>query len=134
MKYGSLYERLVANSEKPDDQNENGCWVWTGNRHNSNYGTLQVRIPGRPNPSKVYAHRTMEQVMRDNAAQLAADMAEPDPWLLGPTVKAPPLHPDDETIDHLCYLRRCCNPDHWSPVSRARNTALMQERKKEARR
>ena len=27
--YGSMYERLVANSEKPDDQNECGCWLWT---------------------------------------------------------------------------------------------------------
>ena len=49
-RYASMYERLVANSEKPDDQNENGCWVWTGRRHNSNYGVLAVRIPGRPNP------------------------------------------------------------------------------------
>ena len=29
-RYGSLFERLVANSHKPDDQNENGCWLWTG--------------------------------------------------------------------------------------------------------
>ena len=70
----------------------------------------------------------MEQIMRDNAAQLAADLAEPDPWKLGPTVKSDTLHPDDETIDHHCCYRRCINPDHWQVVTRAQNTAIMRAR------
>jgi hypothetical protein len=126
-----MFERLIANSDgPPEGQLETGCWPWTGRLHNSNYGVLSVRVPGRPSPTKVFAHREMEQLIRDNAAQLEADMAESDPWLLGPTVKAPPLDPEDETIDHHCCWRRCVNFDHWTTVTRARNSALMQERKK----
>ena len=47
--YGSMYERLVANSEKPDDQNECGCWLWTGKTDGKrwHYGKVNVRIDGR---------------------------------------------------------------------------------------
>lgn len=30
--------------------------------------------------------------------------------------------PDDLTIDHLCMVRRCINPDHLEPVTRAENS------------
>lgn len=126
--YASLFERLLANSDgPPEDQLEGtGCWPWTGNLSNWNYGTYQARVNGRPR--KQYAHRSVEQIMRDNAAQLAADLAEPDPWKLGPTVKSATLHPDDETIDHRCCYRRCISPDHWDVVTRAQNTAIMRAR------
>jgi hypothetical protein len=35
-------------------------------------------------------------------------------WLVGDL-------PDELTIDHLCRVRACCNPDHLEPVSVAVN-------------
>lgn len=29
---------------------------------------------------------------------------------------------EDETLDHLCRVRHCCNPDHLDPVDAATNT------------
>ena len=128
-KYESMFERLIANSHKPDDQNENGCWPWAGVLGTRNYGIVSVREPGRRTPRSVFAHRAMEQAFRNAEAQRKSDDAQPL-WGPLPTVTAPPLRPDDETIDHLCYLRRCVHPDHWNVETRARNTALMQSRKK----
>lgn len=105
MKYDSLYARLIANSEKPDDQNENGCWLWTGNTDRKGYGRLSLRIPGKPNPTGVRAHRAMEEVFREDS-----------------------LHPDLETIEHLCATTGCVNPDHWVTMTRAENTAAMRKR------
>lgn len=128
MKYQTRYERLLANSAEPET--ENGCWLWTSKLHNSNYGTLTHRVPGRSTPKRVYAHREMERVLMQNVLQLAADLAEPDPFKLGPKIELPSLDPDRETIDHLCYWRRCVNPDHWEVVSRSENTSRMRTRKK----
>lgn len=30
--------------------------------------------------------------------------------------------PDDLTIDHLCMIRACVNPNHLDPVPRAENS------------
>lgn len=97
-KYGSLYERLVANTRIPEDQNEHtGCWLWTGNLHYKGYGRLNVWRGGKL--VKVYAHRCMAE------------------HCLGR-----PLGPDEEP-DHLCFNRACINPDHLDPVPRTVNLA-----------
>lgn len=133
MKYESTYARLLANSDgPPEGQNENGCWPWTGQLKNSNYGTMSVRVPGVPSPRKVYAHRAMAQALRDQDAQLAADDALPGLLCAGP-VTAPPMHPDDETVEHLCCWRRCTNPDHQITLTRAENTRAMQMLRKAAK-
>jgi len=127
-----LFTRLVRNSIKPDDQNENGCWLWTGTLNNANYGRFPYRLTLPNGLKKVRhksAHRSMEQEVRDQAAQLDADMAAED-WLLAAVTAADALDPDTETIEHLCVCRRCINPDHWIVVTRAENTALMQQRRK----
>jgi hypothetical protein len=120
-RYPSIFARLVANSTTVAGQADTGCWKWTGNKHPRGYGRLAVRRPGRPKPIKLLAHRVMEQQLRINAAQFAADDAMPG-LLLAPTVPAVELDADDETLDHLCYCTGCINPDHWEPVSRAENT------------
>lgn len=108
MAYDSLFARLVANSAVPDDQLEGtGCWVWTGNTDRKGYGRLAMRVPGKATPTGVRAHRAMMQV------------------ILGRT-----LHPDDETVEHLCACTGCVNPDHLTLLTRAENTAEMQRRKK----
>ena len=60
--YGSMYERLVANSEKPDDQNECGCWLWTGKTDGKRwpYGKVNVRIEGKH--VSLRAHRAMAEI------------------------------------------------------------------------
>jgi hypothetical protein len=35
--------------------------------------------------------------------------------------------PDGLTIDHLCRVRPCCNPEHLEPVTIAENTARAHE-------
>lgn len=131
VRYGSLYERVLANSEKPDDQNECGCWLWTG-RTACGYGRMTVRVPGKPHPGVVLAHRATEQHLRDLAAQLASDDAQAGDWwdTVLPTVTAAPLCPENETLDHLCCTQRCVNPDHWQPETRARNTQLAAQRRR----
>ena len=103
--YGNLYARLIANSEKPDDQNENGCWLWTGTKDRKGYGRLSMRVAGKRNPTGVRAHRAMLE------------------HLLGRE-----LHPDDETVEHLCACTSCINPDHLVLMTRAANTSAMRRR------
>ncbi len=106
MKYASLYERLIANSVKPDDQNENGCWLWTGRtdgKRGGEYGRMNVWRDGKI--KTVQPHREMEQLFRET-----------------------PLCPEDHTIDHLCTNQLCINPDHWQLVTRVVNSKLSQQR------
>ncbi len=98
MKYGSLYERLVANCAPAPDQNENGCWLWTGSTNRpgpSGYPRLNVYACGTRKTTA--AHRLM--------AELVAEQ---------------PI-PEDHEVDHLCNVRRCINPDHLEVVTRAEN-------------
>lgn len=123
-KYGSLFERLVANSAEPDSPT--GCWIWTGQScgHHGQYGKLTMRIDGKH--CKVWSHREMEHCMRGvNEFDL-----DDDP--LGPIliVERPRLT-EDETIDHLCGNTLCINPDHWAePISRVLNSKLRWERRR----
>lgn len=102
-RYHSMYERLVANSEKPDDQNENGCWNWTGTTDGKRwpYGKVNVRVNGKHKTVK--AHREMEQQFHEK-----------------------PLHPDEQTVEHLCCNRLCINPDHFILLTRAENSSASQ--------
>ena len=80
-RYNSLFERLVVNSHKPDDQNENGCWLWTGTTdvqaQLALHGKVSVRIDGKH--TSLRAHRAMAQLFEDR-----------------------PLDPEHETVEHLC--------------------------------
>lgn len=121
VRYASLFVRLVANSAKPDDQNEGGCWPWTA-QLDRGYSRLTLRVNGRH--VKRRGHRIMEQLLRDNARQFAADDALPG-LLLAATVAPEPL-PEAETLDHLCWRSECINPDHWEPVPNAENARRQQ--------
>ena len=104
-KYGTMFERLVANSEKPDDQNENGCWLWTGKRdRRGEYGHLNTWVDGKVKVVK--AHRVMANLFR------GAPLTE------------------EETVDHICWSGLCINPDHMhdEPVTREENSRRSQER------
>ena len=132
--YDSFYERLIANSEKPDDQNECGCWLWTGALGSRGYGKVTVRKPRKvfgvmkllPRPQ--HAHRAMAQYLADRDAQYAADDAIDDPFTLAPTVASVPLDPDEQTVDHLCWAKPCINPDHFDSCDRLDNFKRYQNR------
>ena len=103
MKYDSLYERLLANSTIPEGQSETtGCWEWTGRtdgKRGGEYGRMNVWRDGKV--KTVQPHREMEKIVAGKES----------------------LHPDEETIEHLCGNTRCINPDHWILLTRAKNTA-----------
>lgn len=70
-----------------------GCWLWTGGLFAGDGGGYgQFYVDGR----NWHAHR----------------------WAY--TVLVRPLD-DDETLDHLCRVRPCVNPDHLEPVPIAVN-------------
>lgn len=74
---------------------ESGCWLWHGANYRG-YGQVNYYCPdkGRTIPVRVY--RLLYE------------------YMVGPI-------PDGLEIDHLCMERRCCNPDHLEPVTRAEN-------------
>lgn len=92
-RYASLFERLVANTHEPE--NDQACWVWSGSRHYKGYGTLNLRVDGKH--TKVYAHRCMAEIMLERKLEM------------------------NEEPDHLCLNRACINPDHLDPVPRKVN-------------
>jgi hypothetical protein len=70
---------------------ENGCWVWTASL-TVRGGYAQANIGGRV----VRVHR----------------------WLYEQLVAPVPMRLD---LDHVCRQRRCVNPAHLEPVTRAEN-------------
>lgn len=72
---------------------ESGCWIWTG-------GTSRISGYGhsshRPGKGSQYAHRNSYEFVR------------------GPI-------PAGLTIDHLCRVRACVNPDHLEAVTSREN-------------
>ena len=72
--------------------NEGGCWLWVGGRARPN-GYGNLSVNNR----LVNVHRLSYELRK------------------GPI-------PDGLTIDHLCRVRLCINPDHLEAVTRAENT------------
>lgn len=71
-----------------------GCWLWVGT-DNGKYGTLGLSIDGTR--TSLYAHR------------LSYEMH------VGPI-------PEGLTIDHLCRVPLCVNPDHLEAVTQRENS------------
>lgn len=71
-----------------------GCWLWTGARVRSGYGSFGSK--SEPLPSSL-PHRIAYT------------------WLVGPI-------PEGMTLDHLCRARLCVNPSHLEPVTQRVNT------------
>lgn len=89
----SLEERFWGKVSKT-----NSCWLWTGALNpQTGYGTIFISWLGNNRQKTQTTHRLVWELMR------------------GPI-------PDGLTIDHLCRVRSCCNPDHLEPVTLAENT------------
>jgi hypothetical protein len=78
------------------------CWLWTGTIANNGYGHIY-----REGGPLMTAHRLSYEVH------------------VGPI-------PDGLTIDHLCRVRHCVNPDHLEPVTVAENNRRGREARKAA--
>lgn len=75
---------------------DTGCWVWSGCATKpgpDGYGL--IRIGGKLGKT-LLTHRVAYEL------------------LVGPI-------PEGLDLDHLCRVRRCCNPEHLEPVTRAEN-------------
>ena len=70
------------------------CWLWLGPLETTGYGT--IAISQRPTRKRL-VHRHAYEMLR------------------GPI-------PADMTIDHLCKVKHCVNPDHMEIVTRSENT------------
>jgi HNH endonuclease len=70
------------------------CWRFVGNNKPGPTGYVQLNWRCLPDP---YVHRAVWKM------------------LVGPI-------PEDMTIDHLCRVKHCCNPDHMQVVTPGENT------------
>jgi len=96
-KYGTLYERLVANTVLAEPDNPQSCWLWTGHIDVRGYPRISMRVGPRPQPPKLRrAHRLMLEEVLD--AEFPVDEA-----------------------GHLCYETRCINPMHLEVQTRLFN-------------
>jgi len=86
----SLLDRLLDKIEK----NENGCWIWTGGKRSTGYGTIWV------NGRNEACHRVSLFLFKNH-----------------------PIRPKNKNdhVDHLCRVPICCNPDHLEPVTAREN-------------
>ena len=73
---------------------ESGCWIWMGYISEGGYGRFCPKFKMIP----LYAHRVSYEMRH------------------GPI-------PDGMTIDHLCRVRCCVNPDHLEVVTLQENLA-----------
>src|SRR5882724_3748162 len=72
-------------------KDENGCWLWTGQKDRGGYGRIGITENGRC--FKRLAHRLSYEAF------------------VGPI-------PKGLEIDHLCRVHCCVNPAHLEPVTR----------------
>lgn len=73
---------------------ESGCWLWTASCDGKGYGQLSNTVGATP--QHLRAHRVAYEIHKG-------------------------LIPDGMTLDHLCRVRSCVNPDHLEPVTRKEN-------------
>lgn len=99
--FSTLYERVMSKVEVPADQNENGCWIFTGNKCPAGYGSVTVWNPVRKTPTRKRTHIIVWEAFYGSL-------------------------PKGMTVDHKEYCdRACCNIDHLDPepVPRGENAA-----------
>lgn len=69
-----------------------GCWLWLRGRETNGYGQVHA-----PDGRTMRAHRAMWMLHHDRPIPIGM------------------------TLDHLCRVRRCVNPEHLEPVTFAEN-------------
>lgn len=76
------------------DKQEGGCWLWTGTIRPDGYGVIY--IASKALRFRTSAHRYSYQLIKGAI-------------------------PEGLELDHLCRVRKCCNPDHLEAVTHAEN-------------
>lgn len=80
---------------------DNGCWIWQSNGGSHGYAQATHRVDGK----------TVTELMHRVSYEV----------FVGPI-------PEGLTIDHLCNVIRCVNPEHLEPVTLAENIRRRDER------
>lgn len=112
--YATLYERLVANTVEPD--NEQACWCWARRkRDRTGYGRINVYTPGLLRVRTMHVHVAMWLHL-----QLPAGYTADDLYLAALELLCSGLQ-----VDHLCHNPACLRPDHLDedPVTPKENSA-----------
>lgn len=92
----NLEYELSRAIEKIDFAENDGCWLWLGSRRSGGYAQFYPHGQHAPYRS-VMVHRWLYEIVNG-------------------------LIPDTMTIDHLCRVRHCVNPDHLEIVTMRENT------------
>ncbi|WP_435041223.1 HNH endonuclease [Rhodococcus aetherivorans] len=81
------------------------CHIWTGSKSPAGYGKVHISIPDQKRKGKnLQTHRLAYELAHGEGSAL------------------------DLTIDHLCAVPLCCNPNHLEAVSIAENLRRAAER------
>lgn len=90
----TIPERVLNRVRSRASIDSNGCWIWPGTTSGSGYGVISWSESGE-------IHRWVTHRVTFTS-------------LVGPI-------PAGLELDHLCRVRRCCNPAHLEPVTRREN-------------
>jgi hypothetical protein len=102
-------EKFWARVKKVD----NGCWEWTGAKLHG------VDVNGKLRTTRfgLYGYFAVGDISRKN--RQTHFYAHRVAWTLRFG-----LPPQDMTLDHLCFNKSCCNPDHLRLLTRAENSRV----------
>lgn len=98
MKYSTLFTRLLKNTTTSEEENEGGCWLWTG--------MVKARYP-RVN---IRNDENEHKQIRPNRAMLVLMEVGSETehfWQLYKLYSLAELE-----ADHICWQPMCVNPDH----------------------
>lgn len=99
IRYGSLYERIVANTDDPP--NGQSCWNWSAKKDRSYYGRVNIYVPGLGRKVILMSHVVMWLVVTQRVVSVD------EMYLMYLELRCSGLE-----VDHLCHNATCCNPEH----------------------
>ena len=108
--YSSVYEKLVANTDEPE--NEQACWCWKRRRSRYWYGRTTLWVPGLNKTISLYAHVLMYCLL-ESGAKTANDI-----YLAYLELRASELE-----VHHACNYPPCIFPDHLEAMTQLENLA-----------
>lgn len=118
-RYTTLFERLVANTEQPE--NDTGCRLWKRKKDRWGYGQLNVWVPGVGAPVTMKAHIALW-------CWIEAECTTADDLYLAYTE----MQAAGMELDHGCVTPSCCNPDCLTLVTPQINCKLREARRRGA--
>lgn len=114
-RYDSLYQRLLANTEEPE--NDAGCWRWTGKLGGGHYARFNLWVPGLHHRVTLQAHIALW-------VWLQAEPKSIDEFYL----QYRTLTDSGLELDHLCVTAECVCPDHVDPCTPVENIRRRDDR------